>query len=75
MMKKGILLAVSALLVANVFAQKPSPEKKITIKIDGSIRNFTGKTIYVHHRVNEQEMLDSTLVSNGKFSLNLNFVH
>lgn len=67
-MKKGILFAVSVFVFITATAQKTSPEKKFNIKIDGSIRNFKGTKLYIHHRWNDAELLDSAKVINGKFT-------
>lgn len=68
-MIKKTLLILSSFIIAPVFSQKP--QKAFSFKIDGSIRNFQGKTIYVHHKTAEKSVSDSAKVSNGKFSFNL----
>lgn len=73
-MKKVILSIVSVLVGLSVYSQKQAPEKKFAFKIDGTIRNFTGKTIYVNHKWNEKEYVDSAKVVNGNFSFNLKSV-
>jgi peroxiredoxin len=67
-MKKGILFAVSVFVFISATAQKTSPEKKFNIKIDGSIRNFKGNKLFIHHRWNDVELIDSAKVINGKFT-------
>jgi peroxiredoxin len=73
-MKKGILFIISAVIFVQGFSQKQSSEKKFSFKIEGTIRNFSGKTIYVHHRWNENEIIDSAKTVNGKFTFNLKSV-
>ncbi len=73
-MKKGILSAVSVFVLASGFAQKQPPEKKFAFKIEGTIRNYAGKTIYVNHKWNEKEYVDSAKVLDGKFAFNLKSV-
>jgi len=70
-MKKAIILIISAVTFGAAFAQKPAPEKKFSFKVDGSIRNFTGKTVYVTHKSGANEIKDSAKVTNGKFTFNL----
>ncbi len=70
-MKKGIILIIAAVAFGSAFAQKQASEKKFSFKVEGSIRNFTGKTVYVTHKSGETEIKDSAKVSNGKFSFNL----
>lgn len=73
-MKKVLLSIVSVLVGLSVFSQKQAPEKKFAFKIEGTIRNFTGKTVYVSHKWNEKEYVDSAKVVGGKFSFNLKSV-
>ncbi|MCW3076066.1 MAG: hypothetical protein JWO32_675 [Bacteroidetes bacterium] len=68
MIKKLITLSL-ALIILPAFSQKQP--KPFSFKIDGSIRNFTGKKIYVHHKWDEKEHTDSALVINQKFTFNL----
>lgn len=72
-MVKRLLLLVSIFVFCGTYAQKPEKkqEKKFPVKIDGTIRNFTGKTIYVHHKTPESTISDSAKVANGKFMFNL----
>jgi len=70
-MKKGILLSISSLIFGLGFAQKQIPEKKFSFKIEGTIKNFSGKMVYVTHKSNENEIKDSAKVTNGKFTFNL----
>lgn len=53
------------------FAQKQAVEKKFPIKIDGTIKSFSGKTVYLTHKEGDKEVTDSAKVSNGKFVFNL----
>jgi peroxiredoxin len=70
-MKKGILLLASVFTLTSVYSQKKSPEKKFSIKVEGTIQNFTGKIVYVTHKLEDKEILDSAKVNNGKFSFSL----
>lgn len=74
MMKKGILVIITAFAFVTGSAQKSSPEKKFTIKIDGTIRNFNGTHIYFHHRWNDAEVIDSVKINGGKFNASLKSV-
>jgi len=51
------------------FGQKQA--KTFSFKIDGTIRNFVGNTIYVHHKWDEKDHTDSAKIINGKFTFNL----
>jgi len=70
-MKKAIVLSVFVLICTTGFAQKPVPEKKFSFKVDGTIKNFSGTTMYVIHKENDKEITDSAKVVNGKFTFNL----
>lgn len=70
-MKKALLLIVSACLFGSAFAQKQVPEKKLSFKVEGTIKNFSGTTIYLTHKSNAEEIKDSVRVSNGKFVFNV----
>lgn len=54
-----------------VFAQKQTSSKTFPVKIQGVIRNFSGKQIYLHHKWDEVNYTDSAKVLDGKFSFNL----
>jgi peroxiredoxin len=73
-MMKKILILIPFLTGGFAFAQKQSQPKTFPVKIDGTIRNFSGKTIYIHHKWDEKDYTDSAKVVNGKFSLNLKSV-
>ena len=68
MIKKALTLCLTFLLISS-FAQKK--EKEFLFKVNGSIRNYSGKTIYLHHKWNESDITDSAKVIDGKFSFNL----
>lgn len=70
-MKKGFVLILSAFVFIQTYAQKQAPEKKMTFKVDGTIRNYAGKTVYATHMANGAEHKDSARVVNGKFSFSL----
>jgi len=71
-MKNTLILAFTFLL-ASFFAQKQS-NKTFNFKIEGLIRNFTGKTIYLHHKWDDKDITDSAKVVNNKFLFNLKSV-
>ena len=68
-MIKSVVLVVSTFFFCSLSAQKP--EKPFIIKVDGNIRNFTGKKIYIHHRLEGQPITDSAKVNIGKFAFTL----
>jgi peroxiredoxin len=70
-MIKRALVIVSACLSGIAFSQKQPAEKMFSFKVDGTIRNYTGKTIYVHHKWNDKDYTDSSKVVDGKFSFRL----
>jgi peroxiredoxin len=59
------------MLVWCASAQKSATEKGISFKINGSISNFQGKMIYVHHKWDDKDFTDSAKINKGKFSLSL----
>ena len=71
---KKLLILIPFLSFALANAQKSSQTKTFQIKIDGTVRNFSGKKIYVHHKWDEKDYSDSAKVVNGKFSFNLKSV-
>lgn len=73
-MKQAILLSVFSLFSIVATAQKNKVEKAFPIKIDGTIKNFSGKSIYIHHRWNDAEIIDSCKVRDSKFSITLQSV-
>lgn len=62
---------MSVLFFGTGFAQKQTPQKKISFRVEGTIQNFQGKIVYITHKANENELRDSAKVTNGKFSFNL----
>ena len=68
-LRKFIL--VYFLLGGVLFAQKNTSSKTFPVKIQGVIRNFSGKQIYLHHKWDEVNYTDSAKVLDGKFSFNL----
>ena len=73
-MKKNTLIILSVFGFAFGFSQKQASEKTFSFKIDGTIRNFSGNMIYVHHKWDEKEFTDSAKVVKGKFAFNLKSV-
>jgi peroxiredoxin len=68
-MIKRTLIIVSTFIFLSAFSQKPA--KPLTFKIDGSIRNFSGKTVYLHHKSPEKQFTDSAKIINGKFAFSV----
>ena len=64
-------IAIYFLFSGVVFAQKQTSSKTFPVKIQGVIRNFSGKQIYLHHKWDEVNYTDSAKVLDGKFSFNL----
>lgn len=67
---KKLLILIPFLSFSFAIAQKQSQPKTFPVKIDGTIRNYTGKTIYLHHKWDEKDFTDSAKVINGKFTFN-----
>ena len=66
---------IAALFTFSVaFPQKKASEKKFSFRIDGTIREFPGKFIYIHHKWDEKEYTDSARVTNNRFQFNLKSV-
>jgi peroxiredoxin len=70
-MKKTVFLSLLLAISASGFSQKQSQEKPLTIKVDGSVSKFSGKHIYMHHRIGEKNFTDSTKVAKDQFSFNV----
>ena len=73
-MMKKIIILIPFLTIGFASAQKQDQPKTFPVKIDGTIRNFSGKTIYLHHKWDEKDYIDSAKVVNGQFSFNLKSV-
>jgi peroxiredoxin len=71
MIKKLILLSLTCATLAVSAQKQPKP---FSFKINGTIRNYTGTTMYVHHKWDEKDYTDSAKVVNGKFTFNLKSV-
>lgn len=71
---KKILLLIPFLTIVFAYSQKQAQPKTFPVKIDGTIRNFSGSKIYIHHKWDEKDHSDSAKVVNGKFSFNLKSV-
>ncbi|MEO6426257.1 MAG: TlpA disulfide reductase family protein [Bacteroidia bacterium] len=69
---KKLFILIPFLIFGSAIAQKQA--KTFPVKIDGTIRNFSGKTIYLHHKWDEKNYSDSSKVVNGKFSFNVKSV-
>jgi peroxiredoxin len=69
-MKKALILAL--LLTGLVaFSQSKPKEQGFTTKVKGSIANFDGRRIYLHHKWDEKNFTDSTTVKAGQFAFNV----
>lgn len=68
-MKKNISLLLFTISSLLIFSQKQA--KPFPLKIEGSVKNHTGKYIYLHHKWDEKDVTDSAQIKNGKFSFNL----
>jgi peroxiredoxin len=71
MIKKLVILSLTFASFAVSAQKQPKP---FVFKIDGTIRNFTGKKIYIHHKWDEKDHSDSANVVDGKFSFKLKSV-
>jgi peroxiredoxin len=70
-MKKIIFFALFLSIFSPLISQKKTTEKQLPLKVEGSIRNFNGPYIYVHHKWNDVDFTDSAKVAGGKFQFNL----
>lgn len=68
-MIRKIIILLLAIVTIPLFSQKK--EKLFSFKINGTISNYEGRTLYLHHVWNEKEFSDSVKVKDGKFSFNL----
>lgn len=69
-MKKTIVLLLILSITHSFYAQKTSPKKTITIKIDGTISKFQGSKIFIHHKSGDNVVSDSAKVKAGEFQFN-----
>lgn len=67
-MKRIILITI---ILFNLSGYSQSKPKEFSFKINGSIRNFSGSKVFLHHKWDDKDYTDSVKVSNGKFSFNL----
>ncbi len=70
-MKNPLIATLLSLCPFLFSAQKASPEKLFSFKIEGTIRNHKAGKIYQHHKWNDKEKSDSAKVSNGRFEFRL----
>lgn len=68
-MNKKVLFLLATILSTLAFSQKK--EKLFSFRITGSIKNYEGRTLYLHHVWKEKEYSDSVKVKDGKFIFNL----
>lgn len=73
-MKRTIFLSLLLVSCGLAFSQKKQEEKKFSFKIEGTIRQYPGKYIYLHHKWDEKDFTDSAKVVNGKFNFSLKSV-
>lgn len=66
-MTKSTFSILFTLLIFSSYSQKKSNQKTIPLKIEGMVRNWDTKKIYLHHRDNELMITDSSTISKGKF--------
>ncbi|MBK9283719.1 MAG: AhpC/TSA family protein [Sphingobacteriaceae bacterium] len=66
---KNALLYTLLLIPFLIISQKK--EKQFNSKIIGTISNYNGKTLYLHHSWNDQVFSDSVKIVEGKFTFNL----
>jgi len=71
---KKLLIILPFLALSPAFAQKQAQAKPFAVKIDGTIKNYFGKTIYMHHKWDEKDHTDSAKIVNGKFTFNVKSV-
>ncbi len=72
-MRNLALAVLLSLLAVAAYPQKSAQnsEKKTAFKIEGTIRHYTGGKLFLHHRWDEKELVDSARVQNGKFVFNV----
>lgn len=70
-MIKPFLVLISSLVFSYSYAQKQVQEKKFPFKVEGTIRNFQGTQVFVHHKAKDKYESDSTKVKAGVFTFNL----
>ncbi len=71
---KKLLILIPFLAFTSAYSQKQSQPKTFNVKIDGTINNYFGKTIYMHHKWDEKNYTDSAKITNGKFAFNVKSV-
>lgn len=70
-MRTPLLATISLFVFFQAYSQKQSAVKQFPVKIEGTISNFNGKKIYLHHKWDEKDYTDSAVVKQGKFFFNL----
>jgi peroxiredoxin len=67
-----IVSAVLCLSFMSAAGQKK--DKMFSFKINGTVSNFDGTTVYLHHKWDEKDFTDSAKITQGKFTFNLKSV-
>lgn len=69
-----ILLTIIVFGVSSMFSNKTKEPKMFSFKVEGKIRNFTGTTIYLHHKWEDKDYTDSSKIEDGTFAFRLKAV-
>lgn len=67
---KRLLFLYLLCSVGLLYPQKKQP-KAFSFNVEGEIRRFQGRTIYLHHKWDDKELTDSAQVTDGRFNFRL----
>ena len=67
---KRLLFLYLLCSVGLLYPQKKQP-KAFSFNVEGEIRRFQGRTIYLHHKWDDKELTDSAQVTDGRFNFKL----
>lgn len=74
MKSKTFFFLLTIFSYANGNSQTNKKQKAFSLIIDGTVRNYTGSVVYVHHKWDDKDFTDSAKIDQGRFKFSLKSV-
>ncbi len=71
MLKINLATLLLLLFAGSVFSQNNKKQKTFTFKVKGSVRNYNGQKVYIHHKWDDQDFTDSADIDKNQFVFEL----